>query len=88
MSLVSFNKLTQDVVVDFEFTTDFRIEIATNEFIDFVSGEQIQIGVSHRFKKIELQELFLQAGFNILTLIMDTSESYALTLASTRSYVK
>lgn len=79
--IISFDEATRDVVVHFELAADFQIKTMISGDIDFISGERLQIGISHRFEQTEIQELFSQAGLHVDKLLLDGTESYVLVLA-------
>lgn len=79
--IVTFNETTRDVVVRFDIRADLRIRTTLSEDIVLKSGDDLQIGISHRFERTELSELLLSAGFDMHTLILNRDESYALVVA-------
>lgn len=79
---VSFNELTKNVEVHFQFTKDVSVRISPSEVIEFKSGEKLFIFLSHRFSEAELREMFPMAGLHVRDILLDDDRTYALIFAS------
>lgn len=79
---VSFNNVTKNVEVYFEFTSNICIHTSVSEKIRFKKGDRLLIFISHKFTEPELMETFFTLGLHVSKVVFNRCRDYALALVS------